>query len=154
SGLAGTLQGILGELITMYSANYALLASQEVNSHHVFVGEVRSLNGTPTVLNWLEPSSADQETYLFDSPASTCFARQTKHGIACAAINPAGNRLREIPTDPLRRLAERHPFRSVITMTFHFPRAWWGRIFLFEPTSLGNAEDELRFLQELVRHVG
>jgi signal transduction histidine kinase len=154
AGLAGTLQEILGELLTMYGASYALLASQEINSHHVFVGEVRSLNGTPTVLNWLESSASDRNTYLFDSPANTCFAHRNKNGISYLALSPQGDRLREIPETPLVRLQDRHPYKSVITMSFHFPRAWWGRIFLFDPTFIGNEEDELRFLQELVRHVG
>ena len=154
AGLAGTLQEILGELLTMYGASYALLASQEINSHHVFVGEVRSLNGTPTVLNWLEPSASDRDIYLFDTPAHTCFARRNKNGISYLALSPLGERLRQIPETPLVRLQDRHPHKSVITMSFHFPRAWWGRIFLFDPTFIGNEEDELRFLQELVRHVG
>ena len=154
AGLAGTLQGILGEFITMYGANYVVLASQEANSHHIFVSEVRSLNGTPTVLNWLEPSSNDAQTYLYDSPGTTCYARRIKNGISCAALNQQGMELRDMSPAPLEQLAERHPFRSVITMSFQFPKAWWGRIFLFEPISVGRAEDELRFLQELIRHVG
>ena len=154
AGLAGTLQGILGEFITMYGASYVVLASQESNSHHIFVSEVRSLNGTPTVLNWLEPSANDGQTYLYDSPGDTCFARRIKHEISCVALNPQGIELRDMSVAPLDQLAERHPFRSVITMSFQFPKAWWGRIFLFEPVSVGRAEDELRFLQELIRHVG
>jgi signal transduction histidine kinase len=154
AGLAGTLQGILGEFITMYGASYAVLASQEANSHHIFVAEVRSLNGTPTVLNWLEPSATDGQTYLFDCPGNTCYAHKNKQGISCMAIDPKGVKLGEISRTPLIQLAERHPFKSLITMSFHFPRAWWGRIFLFDPVSVGRVEDELRFLQELVRHVG
>jgi signal transduction histidine kinase len=154
AGLAGTLQGILGEFITMYGASYVVLASQEANSHHIFVSEVRSLNGTPTVLNWLEPSANDGQTYLYDSPGTTCYARRLKNGISYAALNQQGMELRDMSSAPLEQLAERHPFRSVITMSFQFPKAWWGRIFLFEPISVGRAEDELRFLQELIHHVG
>ena len=91
AGLAGTLQGILGEFITMYGASYVVLASQEANSHHIFRSEVRSLNGTPTVLNWLEPSVNDGQTYLYESPGNTCFARRMKSGISCVAFGSAGN---------------------------------------------------------------
>jgi signal transduction histidine kinase len=154
AGLAGTLQGILGEFITMYNASYVVLASQEANSHHIFVSEVRSLNGTPTVLNWLEPAATDRQTYLYDSPGNICFARRLKNGISCVALSQEGVEVSDMPIAPLAQLAERHPFKSVITMSFQFPKAWWGRIFLFEPVSIGRAEDELRFLQELIRHVG
>ena len=62
--------------------------------------------------------------------------------------------MREAPRGCVDKLATRHEFRSLIMIAFHFPRAWWGRIFLFDPVAVGNPEDELRFLQELVRHVG
>ena len=154
AGLVGTMQEILGELLTMYGASYALIASQEANSHHVFVGEVRSLNGTPTVLNWLEPTSADRDVYLFESPVDACHLYQGGRDAACVALDQEGAKLREVPRGCVDKLATRHEFRSVILIAFHFPRAWWGRIFLFDPVALGNPEDELRFLQELVRQVG
>ena len=154
AGLAGTLQGIMGEFITMYNASYVVLASQESNSHHTFVSEVRSLNGAPTVLNWLEPSASDGTTYLYDSPASACYTRRTKRDYSYVALNENGNALHDIPVESFKRLAERHPFRSVISVAFQFPKAWWGRIFVFEPDAVGRKEDELRFLRELIRQVG
>ena len=38
--------------------------------------------------------------------------------------------LSDMSVAPFEQLAERHPFRSVITMSFQFPKAWWGRISL------------------------
>ncbi len=154
SGLAGTMQEILGDLLTMYGASYALIASQEVNSHHVFVGEVRSLNHTPTVLNWLEPTAEDRDIYLFESPVDTCHVYQGARDNACVGLDREGVKVREVPRECVEKLATRHEFRSLIMIAFHFPRAWWGRIFLFDPATLGNPEEELHFLQELVRQVG
>src|SRR6266480_4444658 len=37
SGLTGTLQEIVGELLIMYGATYALVASQDANSNHIYV---------------------------------------------------------------------------------------------------------------------
>ena len=51
-------------------------------------------------------------------------------------------------------LARRRDFDRVMSVSFIFGREWWGRIFLFDPTLTGNIEEELRFLQELVRQVG
>jgi signal transduction histidine kinase len=51
-------------------------------------------------------------------------------------------------------LGQRHEFRNLITVSFNFGREWWGRIFLLDPSLTGEIEEELRFLQELVRQVG
>ena len=57
---------ILSDLLTMYGAKRALVASQESNSNRVFVGEVRALQGSASAFHWLDPSPADRETYLFE----------------------------------------------------------------------------------------
>jgi signal transduction histidine kinase len=51
-------------------------------------------------------------------------------------------------------LAQQHEFQNLITVSFTFGREWWGRIFLLDPSLTGEIEEELRFLQELVRQVG
>jgi two-component system sensor histidine kinase DegS len=40
------------------------------------------------------------------------------------------------------------------TVAFEFGREWSGRLFIFEPTLSRDLEEELRFLQEIVRQVG
>jgi nitrate/nitrite-specific signal transduction histidine kinase len=41
-----------------------------------------------------------------------------------------------------------------MAVSFLFGQEWWGRIFLLDPVLGGDREEELRFLQELVRQVG
>jgi signal transduction histidine kinase len=41
-----------------------------------------------------------------------------------------------------------------VAVSFLFGQEWWGRIFLLDPVLGGDREEELRFLQELVRQVG
>ena len=53
TGLTGTLQEISGELVSMYGSNHLVLASQEIKSHHVFVGELRAAGGD-SAFRWLE----------------------------------------------------------------------------------------------------
>lgn len=153
-GLAGTLQGILGELLGMYGAKQALVASQEANSHHTFVGEVRALSGAPTVFHWLEASPSDRAIYLYDSQADACFIERNQGKPQCWAIDPQGNRLREFSNGFVDPIALKYEFRRMITVSFLFPRAWAGRVFLLDPTMVGNVEDELHFLQEFIRQVG
>jgi hypothetical protein len=80
AGLTGTLQEILSDLLTIYGASSAWVASQEANSQHVFVGEVSSINGTPTVLHWREQGSTDRETFLYESAVDSSHIRRAGSG--------------------------------------------------------------------------
>jgi signal transduction histidine kinase len=153
-GMTGTMQEILGALLSIYGAKQALVASLEANSQHTFVGEIRSLSGTPTVFHWLEPAPSDRETYLYQSPESTFYARRGKRGWTAAALDQDGVRLKEVPLTFLHALARRYEFRTLATVCFIFGHEWSGRIFLLDPVLTGDIEEELRFLQELVRQVG
>ena len=154
SGLTGTLQEIVGELLVMYGATYALVASQDTNSQHMYVGEVRSPAEASPVLHWLESSSSDHETYLYQCPAETSYVCKGKGDSGVVALDPNGVRLRNISTALLDGLSKQHQFQCVMTVSFIFGREWWGRIFLLDPSLTGDIEEELRFLQELVRQVG
>ena len=74
AGLSGTLQEIVGELLVMYGAARALIASQEATGHRVYVGEMLLRNGEASFFRWLDPAPSDRETYLFEYPAETSYA--------------------------------------------------------------------------------
>lgn len=158
SGLTATLRDILGELLVMYGAKTAMVASQEANSHRSYVGEVRSINGTPSEVKWLESSPADRETYFYNSPAETCFVTRSNHAgadnFAMLALDSEGTRLRNLSPDFLKPLARRYDYRYLASVSFLLGTEWWGRILLLDPSLTGDREEELRFLQELVRQVG
>ncbi len=155
AGMNGTLQEILGDLLSSYGAKQALIASLEANSHHIFVGEIRSLNGTPTNFHWLEPSPSDRETYLYESPEQASHAHRGKHGFdKLVALDRDGARVKHVSPEFLKGLARRHEFSDLATVSFVFGREWSGRIFLLNPALTGDTEEELRFLQEYVRQIG
>jgi signal transduction histidine kinase len=159
AGLTGTLQEIVGELLVMYGARQALIASHDASSHRVFVGEMRSLvDNTPSVFRWLDASPSDRELYLYDSPAETCYAWRTSRGqgehFALLGLDQGGTKLRNLSAAFVDRLAQQREFSNLMTVSFIFGREWWGRIFLLDPALAGDVEEELRFLQELVRQVG
>jgi len=157
-GLRATLQDIVGETLSMYGASSALLASQENNSHHVFIGELQS-NGTETSeFRWRESGTAGRETYLYDNHQATASYAVRLQGhheeFSVFGLNQQGEKARNIDSSFLERLANQHKFNSVISVSFLFGREWWGRIFLFDPALTGDTAEELRFLQEFVRQVG
>src|SRR6202008_2848439 len=69
-------------------------------------------------------------------------------------LDRKGVRLRQVATQPLTALSKLYKFDSLLAVSFVFAQEWWGRIFLLDPTLGGDREEELRFLQELVRQVG
>lgn len=159
AGLRSTLQDIIGEMLVMYGADTALIASQENNSHHVFIGELRSRNTGPSEFRWLEAGASAREIYLYDDHATSAFfavrAPSNSAGrFTFRGLNPQGDRVRDSTGSMLNRIDELHRFDSLISVSFLFGREWSGRIFLFDPTLTGDTEEELRFLQELVRQVG
>lgn len=157
TGLSGTLQEIAGELISMYGAKSALLASQEANNYRVFLAEVRAADGTMPSFHWLDAVPSDRDTFLSDSLAHASFAWRVKGsqgGFRVIALDGNGDRLKQASADYAERLAQRREFTRVMSVSFIFGREWWGRIFLLDPTLTGDTEEELRFLQELVRQVG
>ena len=155
SGMSGTLHEILGDLLSTFSAKQAVVAAQETNSRHIFVGQLRSLSGAPTVFHWLDPSQADRETYLYESPAEACHAQWgNRWGRTLVALDSDGARLKDVSRAMFDGISKKHEFRSLIAVSFVFGGDWSGRIFLLDPILTSDVEEELRFLQELVRQVG
>ena len=102
AGLSGTLQEIVGELLVMYGAERALIASQEATGHRVYVGEMLLRNGEASFFRWLDPLPSDRETYLFDYPAETSYAWRNGHQEKrkLHAAGPRPMRGRSFPTHP------------------------------------------------------
>jgi signal transduction histidine kinase len=154
AGLTGTLQEILQELLAIYGARRALIASQETNKYRVFVGDLRAVETGLSQMHWLESSPLDRETYLYESDTDACLAVRKDGAYRFIALDRDGIRIRTSVQQPLAPLAKLYSFESLVTVSFVFAQEWWGRIFLLDPVLGAEREDDLRFLQELVRQVG
>jgi signal transduction histidine kinase len=157
AGLTGTIGEIAGELLSMYGAKQLVVASHETSNYRVFVGELRRIEGNSS-FRWLDPSASDRELYLYESPAVTLYARRTGDqdtgNFSLLGLDKQGGRIRDLTPESLGFLAKKHDFASLMTVSFAFGREWSGRIFLLDPSLTGDTEEELRFLEELVRQVG
>ena len=156
AGLTGTIQEISGELLSMYGAKQLVIASQETSNYRVFVGELRRAEDHHS-FRWLDPSSVHHDTFLYESPAATCYARRSGNQgtkFSLLALDHENGRVRDLNPDFLGPLASKYDFQSLMTVSFVFGREWSGRIFLLDPSLTGDTEEELRFLEELVRQVG
>ncbi|MGC2186515.1 MAG: histidine kinase, partial [Terriglobales bacterium] len=158
AGLSGTLQEIVGELLVMYGAERALIASQEATGHRVYVGEMLLRNGEASFFRWLDPLPSDRETYLFDYPAETSYAwrssRSENESFTLLGLDHAGQKLPASSPVFLDLIAGQRRFNQLMMVSFVFGKEWWGRIFFLEPRMVGEVTEELRFLQELVRQIG
>ncbi|MGH9503560.1 MAG: sensor histidine kinase [Terriglobales bacterium] len=158
AGLSGTLQEIVGELLVMYGAERALIASQEATGHRVYVGEMLLRNGEPSFFRWLDPLASDRETYLFENPAETSFAWRSGHNgndsFTLLGLDHSGQKVPGTSPERLDLLARQQRFDKLMMVSFVFGEEWWGRIFFLEPGLMGEVAEELRFLQELVRQIG
>ncbi len=157
-GLRSTLQDIIGEMLSLYEASSALIVSQENNSRHVFIGELQPEAKVGAEFRWLESTTSGREMYLYDDQRVTASYASRPPGsdenFKVVGMNKDGERVRNPEVSFLDPLAAQHKFDSMISVSFLFGREWWGRIFLFDPSLTGDIEEELRFLQELVRQVG
>jgi len=154
AGLTGTMQQILGEVMSIYGARRGLSASQEAHSYRVFLAEMnRTAEGNET-LRWREALPESEKVYLFDSPANAIYATRNANGFRSVLLGHNGARLRDVNTEFLAALARVEKFDAMVSVALVFGREWSGRVFLFDPEMMGDPEEELRFLQEFAQQVG
>ena len=154
AGLTGTMQQILGEVMSIYGASRVLSASQEANSYRVFLAEVtRGVEGSEA-LRWREALPESEKVYLFESPADAIYASRTSKGFRTVLLDRDGARLREVGTGFLDALERVEKFDAMVSVALVFGTEWSGRVFVFDPQMMGEPEEELRFLQEFAQQVG
>jgi signal transduction histidine kinase len=157
TGVTGTLQEISGELLSTYKARQLIVASQEGHSHRVFLGEAKRTK-TDTSFKWLEPSASDGEIYLYPSDAGCCYVSRAGHDgqpeFVQIGLDEGGRRIKGGNAEPFERLNKKLDFHGLLAVSFSFGREWSGRVFLLDPALAGDTEEELRFVQELIRQVG
>jgi signal transduction histidine kinase len=154
AGLTGTLQQIGREIVDMYAAAQVLVASQEIHSHRIFLGELRNRDEEPADFVWLDSSPREAKSYLEDLPGEAFYAANEGDRWSVIALDREGNQLPSPSTEALVRLKERQTFRSVVAISFVFGGEWRGRFFVFDPSWKGDTQEELRFLLDLFRQVG
>jgi signal transduction histidine kinase len=153
TGLTGTMQQILGEVMSIYGAGRMLSASQEAHSYRVFLAEVRHSSDDGGVLRWREAMPESEKVYLFESPADAVYASRGDKGFRTVLLDRDGSRLRDVSTEFLDKLAHLEKFDVLVSVALLFGSEWSGRVFLFDPAMMGNPEEELRFLQEFAQQV-
>ena len=154
AGLTGTMQQILGEVMSIYGASRVLGASQEASSYRVFLAEVKRGPEGAEALRWREALPDNEKAYLFESPADAICASRNSSGFHTVLLDRDGTRLRDAGSGFLDALAGVEKFNAMVSVGLLLGSEWSGRVFVFDPKMMGDPEEELRFLQEFAQQVG
>jgi len=154
AGLTGTIQQILGEVLSIYGARRVVSATQEKNSYRVFLAEVNRSTEGAGALRWREALPETETKYLFEPPADAIYAARNRKGFQTVVLDRAGDRLRDVDTGFLDALAGLEKFDTMVSVAFIFGGEWSSRVFLFDPEMMGEPDEELHFLQEFGQQVG
>ncbi len=154
AGLGGTLSQILTEFLRLYGGRRALIAAHETGSHRVMLA-VLDVRGAIPELQWIDPGASATDTYLRDSPAATLYASRQAGGTSLdiTGLDATGTVLRNIDPAVVRRFGELHAFQTLAAASFSFSNELSGRIFLIEPNFTSGTQEDLGFLQDLVRQI-
>lgn len=125
AGLTVTLQEILAELLAMYGARRALIASQETNKYRVFVGDLQAVDSGPAQLRWLDSLPTDREMYLFESDEDASLVTHKRDGTQTVSLDREGTRLRTPSGKALTSLTKVYSFDSLMAVSFLFGQEWW-----------------------------
>ena len=155
AGLTGTMEQIFRELLSMYGASKGIVASQEMHSKRVFVGELsQAPRAAGPEFRWLESTPKDAKTYVEDFPGDVCYASVEGEKWITLALDYSGHPVAVTNLAPLTQLRQVQSFDSVVTVAFLSGGEWRGRVFLYNPRWHGEKQEELRFLLDVVRQVG
>lgn len=155
AGLKGTIEQIFHALISMYGPSRIMVVSQEIHSQRIFAGELTRAEGAATAeFRWMESGLRDGQAYMEGIPGDVCYASIHRGRWTIVALDAAGHPVPGTNAESISRFRQLQTFDSVVTVAFLFGSEWRGRVFLFDPSWRGEKQEELRFVQDLIRQVG
>ncbi|HKU28309.1 MAG TPA: histidine kinase [Candidatus Sulfotelmatobacter sp.] len=155
TGLKGTLQGVLQEILKLFAARQLLLVAGETESVRANIWRAERLDAQPdAVFSWGHLDLAERGNYSFEFPESASAGLWRRgSGKSTMMLNREGNRVR-VPKcglpDPFIAL---HPFKRMLAVDACLGPDVSARLFLFEPKLGGSPEEQLRFLQQLTTQI-
>lgn len=134
-GLTPLLQGLFQDVAHRLGARHLVLVARALPTGKAYLWEVPGSTETP--LDRVQPrelESSAQALYFFESPGQAWYVTRRPDG---GAVPDA--------------LAEHHPFRTLLAVSFRIENECSGRLFVLDPRADSPPERHLRFLQRVVR---
>ena len=155
AGLTGTMQQILGEVMSIYGARRVLSASQEAHSYRVFLAEVNEGAESPKRCAGARPCRKAKRCICSTRPRTRFTRRAVPSGFHTVLLDRDGGRLRDASTEFLDALARVEKFDAMVSVALAVRHGVVGpRCSCSIPQMMGDPEEELRFLQEFAQQVG
>lgn len=155
AGLRGTLQAVVGELLQVFGAHEALLATQERRTGRAFLWRASAPDlRQKLALYTSELESGENEKYFFPMAADTWHARQRRDGSReLLALDPDGSRVRPLAGTLPDVFPAAHPFESLLVASFPMGGEWSVRLFLLDVSAGTERDTEMRFLRRCLNEV-
>ena len=156
AGIGGTAHTLVASVARLFKANRALLVLQGASGRVFLVSaELPRSAGNPAIAS----TELDVDTtgiYLFDTPGDCCYGvvAPDRQSLAIVAVDARGVRLPERNWQPPTAFLERHPSRSLLSVSLTIDAEWGGRVILLDPEIGMDREDSLRLAQRLMKEVG
>ncbi len=155
AGLKGTLQAVLQETLKLFGARELLLVAHDTEDGRANLWRVERLKNEPeAVFSWSHLEPEQRRNYDFEFPEPTAAGAWQK-GKAKSAIllDREGRRIRSLKCSLPPEFLSIHTFRRVLSAGVSLAPDLTARLFLFEPQLGGNAEEQLRFFQQLTNQI-
>ena len=160
SGIVGSVEAVLEELLTGLDARRAVLILSEEGSDRRFVWEMTA--GDDTSVRRVRPLGLDDAgaapfTFAIPAGANAWYAERPAAGdarrVVIVAVDGLGRTVAVRP--PLEPLCGApFPWASVHCLSSIAGDGWSGRLFVFDSRARRARTDQLRFLQVVLTHVG
>jgi signal transduction histidine kinase len=155
SGLKGTVQIVMQELLDLFGARELLVITRESEAHLVMLWRAEKLAKTDNlVFTWKQLDEAEQQEYLCVMGEDSAGAVWHNRNTSCSlTMDKNGVRTRGRDCYLAGRFVEQHPFHLLLASAISAAPDVSARLLLFDPTFGGRAETQLRFLQDVANLV-
>ncbi|MGI9103810.1 MAG: sensor histidine kinase [Terriglobales bacterium] len=152
TGLRGTMQAILGELMRIFIAPRALAIMQQSSSGRIFLWQSDPTRGARISSREVPPEERSRHADPF--PGLAFYTERRGSGWASWALEADGRRTRLDGFWSPEAVPQLGSARSLQSVGFNLGQEWTGRVLLFDARMGINKFGELRFVQKLLGQVG
>jgi signal transduction histidine kinase len=154
TGLKGTLQAVMQELLKLFQGQELVLLASEGGSPRTNLWRVERLKTGAVDFSWQQLDRAEAEPYFFDLPAQAAGAAWLQgRPVSSTTIDRDGKPIRGSNCRLSAQFVSQHRFDRLLTSNILVAPDLSCRLFLFGPASGGSPETQLRFLRDLTNRV-
>jgi signal transduction histidine kinase len=155
SGLKGTVQNIMQELLGLFGSRELLVITRETESDLVMLWRSERLRSNGNVVfTWRQLDESEQQEYLCvmgEESAGAVWRNQNT--TSSITLDKNGVRTSQQRCYLATRFVAEHPFEVLLVCAIAIAPDVSARILMFDPVLGGRAETQLRFLQDLANLV-